>query len=93
MNTCNETKARRCRVTGATLPAWSGKGRPAEYANEDARQLAFILGRLPGLIRKLAPMMDAEHVGQLKRELWGLANNCNARMNRLRAGTAEGGQP
>jgi hypothetical protein len=74
----------KCRVTGRTLPAHVGRGRPAEYLNDDARQFAFRMSQIGTLLEKLAPEMDEKHVLLWRGEIFALSNRLNRRMNDLR---------
>ena len=78
----------RCRVTGRDVPAREGRGRPAEYLNDDARQFAFRMAQLGTLLERLAPEMDETHVKRWRGELWAMSNRLNRRMNDLRRATA-----
>lgn len=77
-------KAYRCRVTGQPVPTSTGRGRKAEYFNEDARQFAFRMAQLGTLLERLAPEMDEAHVLRWRGEFWAMSNRLNQRMNDLR---------
>ena len=76
-------KVYRCRVTGQPVPEREGRGRKAEYFNDDARQFAFRMAQIGTLLEKLAPEMDEKHVKKWRGEIWALSNRLNSRMNEL----------
>lgn len=66
-----------CRITGQRLPPYTGRGRPIEYVNADARELALRLAQLSTLVDRLGPLMTPEAVRAMKGEFYTLGNQLN----------------